>query len=81
MKKSMKWVAVFMLGFALGIASLMLLPAPQADAVPEHGTWAKFYADVCERTLVGGWETDCNGNYSSWGTSTGDAEYGDLFCP
>lgn len=81
MKKSMKWVAVFMLGFALGIASLMLMPAPQADAVPEHGSWAKHYADVCERTQVGYWETDCDGNYWGWGTATSDVEYGQNYCP
>lgn len=77
MKKSFKWIAVLMLGFVLGFGSFMLLPAPEANAVPPNGSWAEYYG----RCLVGGWSTDCDGNYTSWGTVTNDVEYGQDMCP
>lgn len=76
-----RFITGLILGLVLGVGGLMFFPAADVQAVPGHGEWAKYYGQSCQRVLVGGWSTDCDGNYSSWGQVTSDAEYGQDWCP
>jgi hypothetical protein len=71
---------LFVLGVALLAIGSTLFFTVQGEAVPQIGTGATYYSDVRHQNVIGGWETNCSGNYSYFGSTSGRVHYYNLNC-